>query len=100
MPIRLHLLLMILAQIAGFVLGIWILLALFPPGENLLLAAVLVLLGGAAGYLLPHYIFRRWIPARCPECGGKAQCTGGRPLQYVCQDCGHVKETRVFQGPA
>lgn len=99
MPIWLHLLLMFLFQVTGLWLGIWLLLALYFPNQNLVLIALLVLLGAAAGYLLPHYLFRRWVMARCPECGGRAKCTSGSPLRYECQQCGYVQSTSVFQGP-
>ena len=99
MPIWLHLLLMFLFQVTGLWLGIWLLLALYLPNHNLVLLSALVALGAAAGYLLPHYLFRRWVMAQCPACGGRAKCASGSPLRYECQQCGYVKFTQVFQGP-
>jgi hypothetical protein len=97
MRIGLHLTLMVLGELSGFVLGALAAWALLPAG--FLTAAgplgLAVLAGGAVvGALGARWLFRR-LGARCPCCGGRAVPRGRRPITYQCGECGHAHEARV-----
>lgn len=116
MPIRLHLLLLIISNIAalisGFMLGMSIYEAIRSSLPEIMQAkeASFVLFGmlpAGMGMLLSRSVFRYLITARCPKCGGRAiyhpshfkkAMFGGKskvPITYHCRACGHVHRTRV-----
>jgi hypothetical protein len=97
MRIGLHLTLMLLGEVSGFMLGALAVFALLPAEFLSAIGLFSVgLLGGGAvlGLLGVRWAFRR-IGARCPRCGGRAVPRGRRPISYHCNACGHTHETRV-----
>jgi hypothetical protein len=51
--------------------------------------AVLLFLGSAfVGGLVPSGLFKQFVAARCPKCGGPAKFASSKPLQYRCVECG------------
>lgn len=38
------------------------------------------------------------VPARCPNCSGKAYCRGSRPIVFVCCECSHTHNTGMSFG--
>jgi len=98
MPIWLNLLLGIGLQFVTF-FGVAFLLFVKGPRlrtENT--TVFLYFIGIAVSVFLVRFLFRRFVPAKCPECGGRANCKGSRPIYYECADCGHVHETNVREG--
>jgi len=59
----------------------------------------LILSGTLGPYFLAHRPMRRWLRARCPECGGPAACRGMMPVRFECSECGHRHWSRVFEIP-
>jgi DNA-directed RNA polymerase subunit RPC12/RpoP len=93
----LHLTLLILGEVSGFILGALAVWALLPAGFRSAagpLALALLAGGAVAGALGVRWLFRR-LGARCPRCGGRAIPRGVRPISYQCGECGHTHETRV-----
>jgi len=45
-----------------------------------------------------RWIFRRLVPACCPQCGGAAYGRGRWPVLYTCQECGHCHDTGIREG--
>jgi hypothetical protein len=45
----------------------------------------------------PRIAFRRFIPARCPQCGGAAYLRVTSPVRYICQNCGHCAATENWE---
>jgi hypothetical protein len=114
LPIGLHLVLIILADMLGFFGGAlvgFVLFGLVPrPADSSsgLLAAVGVVsfIGGVGlGLVLCHAAAARLVPARCPQCGGSTYFRPGTPITYHCTSCQHVHVTRVsgdaghYRGP-
>jgi hypothetical protein len=110
MPIWLHLPLTILMTLAGVFGGALIgwLCAMgllagmagagLPNGIlGLCVLAPFFLAGGMLGGGLVQATFRRYVPARCPCCGGRAYYRRGRPITYRCCSCRHVQVTPVTQ---
>jgi DNA-directed RNA polymerase subunit RPC12/RpoP len=52
----------------------------------------------AGGAELTRRAFRRLVPVRCPECGGRAYGRGTAPVTYVCRHCGHSHDTGIREG--
>jgi hypothetical protein len=55
---------------------------------------LLVLLGGAVGFLGIWFLWDRWVPIRCPGCGSsmtKAHARRGRHFIYTCDSCGRTQ---------
>lgn len=38
------------------------------------------------------------IPARCPNCSGRAYCRGSSPITFVCRNCNHIHNTGISMG--
>jgi hypothetical protein len=57
----------------------------------LLWAVALVCMGFCAAGTA--WIFCRWVPARCSECGGPAYWRAEGSWAYRCRRCGHFHET-------
>ena len=51
--------------------------------------------GGAE---LTRWVFRRLVPAQCPQCGGESYGRATTPVTYVCQRCGHTHDTGIREG--
>ena len=101
MTIGLHLEILIVGELCGFLLGpliLWALCTVSPPEFRS------VGLGGAgflfmwatstAGVFGMRFLLRQ-IRAVCPKCGGSAVQKGIRPRSYHCTKCGHIRETRI-----
>lgn len=100
--IRFHLILMIAAEFAGFLFAAGVIVALWGSGslgESLWLTALIGMGLISVGVGFPRFIFRRILPARCPEtdCDGRSFPEGKDPITYRCQTCGHVTETAIFE---
>jgi hypothetical protein len=63
------------------------------------LAASAIFLGSLMVVCLaaPRIAFRRFIPARCPQCGGNAYLRVISPVRYICQNCGHCAATENWE---
>jgi hypothetical protein len=103
LPIRVHLVLTILCTwlglFAGATVGVvsTILLAMglgikgvWKPLAFLWLGTALFWAGAALGLNLGQALAIKWLPARCPHCGGRIYYQRGRPILYRCASCGHV----------
>src|SRR4051794_11840342 len=44
--------------------------------------------GAAVGAKLGRVFAIRCLPARCPQCAGRATLRDGRPITYFCRNCG------------
>ena len=89
--IRMHCFLAIFLSSAFFVAGIIaFLLMLDRPWLGMGAMAAAFLFGG-----LVSHLFRKFIPARCPECRGPAFSfyKDDRRLCFQCRACGMVRET-------
>ena len=98
MPIWLNLTLGILLQLTAFIGTVLVLFfnRVSVGGEtSTILVYILCIFGCGMGV---RYLFRKWVPAKCPKCSGKTFCTGSRPICYRCGDCGHVHETSFSEG--
>jgi len=98
MPIGAHLILMMVCQFAGcFAVGSALMnRAMRTQGG---IGSVLLAVGAAmATFCILQLLFTFVIPARCPNCGGRAFCRGGRPITYICSKCSHVHTTELGLG--
>ena len=51
------------------------------------------------GSFLLRLAFRNLIPAKCPQCGGRAVLNWwGRPMTYRCESCRRIYSNRVKEG--
>ncbi len=56
------------------------------PGWLTLVLVVVGVITAVSG--VDHFITA--IPVPCPECGGEALQTSGKPIVYKCRECQHV----------
>lgn len=117
MPIRLHLTLLFMANIAALLGGFWLGMSTYETiqvslpdilQEKVVRFIVFGMLPAALGLLLTGLIFRYLITGRCPKCGGRSiyhasrtqkntfGCDQKVPITYHCRECGHVHRTRIF----
>jgi hypothetical protein len=105
-PPWLHLLLTALLTAVGLLGGALVGIALFAAlvfGTSLgqikgpvasigltLLAVLFLWVGGILGLRLFFDSFTRYVPARCPTCGGAAYYHDAKHITYRCGACGHV----------
>jgi hypothetical protein len=61
---------------------------------NSLIGVPLIFGGAILGLGQTQRLFLRYVPARCPKCGGGAYCELGTPITYRCKTCGHVHATK------
>ena len=96
--IRLHLVLMIGSQVAGFIAGAIVAAVLvFRWGTHSLLITGGTMFGAImVGVMVPYFLFKV-IPARCPRCGGRAYWKSSNPVTYVCPSCGQDVRTSVYE---
>jgi DNA-directed RNA polymerase subunit RPC12/RpoP len=97
MRVAVHFGLSSLAQITAFVVGALVAFFAIPRALRawLDLAAIIPVGGTAlAATTAARWIMRR-LPARCPECGGRASQKGGQLIYYECIDCGHTVPTGI-----
>jgi hypothetical protein len=93
LPFR-HALLQFLLSFFGAVVGELCGLALKAFGGEKLLgqcAGLLDFLVGMAGFLGVYFLWDRWVPIQCPNCGGrmmKENARWGRHFRYTCDSCG------------
>jgi hypothetical protein len=101
MRIGLHLPLLFVGQIFGFVVGpllVWKLSTVTPAEfRSGWMSWLDICVMGAASVVgvFGMRLLLRGIRARCPKCGGAAAQEGIRPYRYRCEMCGHTQETRV-----
>jgi len=115
MPIWLHLTMWIPAQIVGAMGSAIAVMTFVPSPHGELPRAKIALSFGAfiLGALIPRLVFKYLVPAKCPQCGGRAFFAslrqsqrspifggrrGGRTIVYRCKECGHVHVTGVQEG--
>ena len=101
--IKLHLALMVASEFLGFLLGAVLVGAMWVSGllgEQIWLVAVVALPTLLIGTLVPRFVFRKLISAKCPQrdCFGSAFAQDSKPIIYVCSDCGVATETNVSDG--
>jgi hypothetical protein len=51
-------------------------------------AIVIVVASAFVGVTVPAFLLNRYLPARCPSCGGQAYYKSSAPPRYHCRDCG------------
>jgi hypothetical protein len=94
MPVSLHATLVIYAMAAGWVGGPLLAWRVVLPRLGELAGACLMLpllLGSAIAFaLIPAWLLKRFLPARCPACGGRADYRSLNPPRYRCRDCARV----------
>jgi hypothetical protein len=93
-PISLHAPLLVLSMLAGWIGGpVFTYAVVFPrlgPFANGCVELPL-LLGSAFGFaLVPSTLAKRFLPARCPACGGRAFYRSLNPPRYRCRECARV----------
>jgi hypothetical protein len=90
--VGLQIVLSLIGGLAGFAISI---VLSFNNTITSQLASVLVfvLLVGV-GAILPRLIMLL-VPARCPNCLGRAYCRGSRPITFVCRECRHNHNTGI-----
>ena len=54
-------------------------------------------LGCFLGFMGGLWLFAKRIHARCEVCGGSMFPRGKRPIRYVCINCGHTKDTGIYE---
>lgn len=48
------------------------------------------------GSLIARYLFVKWVPAKCPDCGGKAYIERiSGEIVYQCTECGNRRRTHL-----
>ncbi len=100
LSIRFHLPVMIVCEFLGFFAGAIAVGAMWISGQfgdRLWLAGIAFCCAGVVGTVIPRFVFRVLIPARCRQerCGGHAYPTGSDPITYVCRRCGQATATHV-----
>jgi hypothetical protein len=115
MPIWLHLTIWITAQIVGAMGSAIAVMAFVPSPHGEPPRAKFALFFGAfiLGAIIPRLVFKYLVPAKCPQCGGRAFFSslrqsqrspifggrrGARNIVYRCKECGHVHVTGVQEG--
>jgi hypothetical protein len=67
-------------------------------GWGFILVFFLTFAVSVGGAELTRWAFRRFVPACCPQCGGKAYGKATTPVTYVCRACGHTHDTGIREG--
>jgi hypothetical protein len=99
MPIWMHHVLSTIAIFAGFFGGgllTAILLELIRGGPKwvvLPVVSVALIVFAVGGIRFGEWLVRL-LPARCPNCRGRAYAEGHRPIRFRCQECQHVHFSR------
>ena len=96
MRIGAHLVATIASQVLCFFAGFLLFVSGYRCTDLLPPPAQMVLLAGG-GFLGARLLFRRVIPARCPECAGSAFPHGMQPIVYVCESCGREEVTTAYE---
>jgi hypothetical protein len=95
MPIWLHQTILLFCIMFGWV-GVPALTAIYvlPLFGNLFGRWSMLVVVGAwvFGVFVPAGLVRRLVPARCPECGGRAGCESVLNWTYRCPRCGHFEK--------
>lgn len=95
---RLHGAIGVAIEFFGFLAGVLLALRLFgnPVGIAAWIPWFIALVVSA---LLPRWLYRRLVPARCPACRDvRAYLRGTHPWRYECRACAHVHETSMSDG--
>ena len=66
------------------------------PVVNIAVAMPLFFGGAFLGARLGKALAVRYLPARCPRCGGRTDYSSGRPITYQCRSCAHVQRTPIY----
>ena len=101
MSIKLHLTLMIAADVVLLVIAMALVLPLvleWLDPSSIVLEAVCFMALALSALILPEILFRFLIPARCPKCKGPAFMKGRRPVSYACRACPHIERTGMYIG--
>ncbi len=99
MRISLHLILSLLAQAIGFLGSTGFIMLRMNRIEASGVNPYIVLFGCASvGFMIPRLAFQFLIPAKCPDCGGSAKFKGGKPIKYICNQCGKTHKTTISEG--
>jgi hypothetical protein len=61
---------------------------------------VLFLIIAVPSVLLARFLWRKCLPLKCSagDCDGMAYCEGSRPIVFRCHKCGHIIETKWYEG--
>jgi hypothetical protein len=97
MPVWLHMRLSILVPFAGaFVVPIIVcLIGVGMEGKRGVGFLISLPVASIVGLYLLSLLFRRVIPARCPQCGGSMHISKWRPITYTCTCCQQGHDTRI-----
>lgn len=90
-----HIGLQVAAGVVGILVAMAVLFGMVLRSEwsaPLRLAAITAVCGAAT--TLPRLLVSL-VPARCPQCSGRAYCRGSIPVRYVCSCCGNTHNTGI-----
>jgi hypothetical protein len=62
-----------------------------------LASGIVFVLAVGIGTVIPKLVMSL-IPARCPNCSGRAYCRGSSPITFVCRNCNHIHNTGISLG--
>jgi hypothetical protein len=100
MRIGMHLVLSTLAATAGFLAGSLLTALLLEvirgcPQWVVVPSTVIALIGFCVGGVRGGEALVRLLPARCPDCRGRAFPEGHRPVRFRCKSCQRIHRTRM-----
>ena len=103
LPIKIHLTIMVICEFLGFLLGAVLVGSFWISGlleGQIWLVALVALPALLIGTLIPRFVFRKLVSARCPKegCLGHAFAQNSKPIIYVCDYCGEKIETNISDG--
>lgn len=94
MHISLQFLLAFVGGLAGFIIYIAFFRMSF--ASQLASGIVFVMSVGVGTVIFRLVMFL--IPARCPNCSGRAYSRGSSPITFVCRNCNHIHNTGISMG--
>ena len=102
LSIKVHLVLMIVCEFAGFLAGGIVAIGMWVSGvfgDRLWLAGLACFSTILVGVMVPRTFFRSLLPADCDQqnCNGAAFPTGTNPITYVCRQCGSRAATGISE---
>lgn len=63
-----------------------------------LTSGIVFVMAVGIGTVIPRLVIFFLIPARCPNCSGRAYCRGSSPITFVCRNCNHIHNTGISIG--